>query len=126
MSSASDLASLFLRMRDTVEFSDVELENVAQIGAFGNTPLHVAVSWGDSAAVRLLLDNGADINARGEYNMTPLHFAVGRNHPEIVALLVTSGADLLCKDTDGRTPFDWAKTSNRVEIMRLLERGNTE
>ena len=49
----------------------------------GNTPLHVAMIGGDIEIIRVLLDNGADINAAGEMG-TPLQTA--RYHIDSPAL----------------------------------------
>ncbi|PGH35382.1 hypothetical protein GX50_01720 [[Emmonsia] crescens] len=54
--------------------------------------------------IRLLLENGADVNA-GCYqgDTSPLHFAV--NSPAIVQILLDYGADPAVKDEHGRTPL---------------------
>ena len=41
----------------------------------GNTPLHTAVMWERSAAVKILLELGADINAKGEGGETAIEMA---------------------------------------------------
>src|SRR4051812_12541330 len=41
----------------------------------GSTPLHQAVNLGDDAAVDLLLNAGAEVNARDQLAKTPLHIA---------------------------------------------------
>ena len=59
----------------------------------GGTGLHLAVAHLD--AVRLLLEHGADPNAReaGD-NATPLHFAGGAGGVEVVRALLDAGADV--------------------------------
>src|SRR5919106_3396365 len=53
--------------------------------AHGSTPLHAAAARGHHQVVRLLLQQGADPNARdaGD-NATPLHFAAGGGHVDVV------------------------------------------
>ena len=51
------------------------------------TPLMQAVYWGHRDVVIMLLENGADINARTKYGWTPLDFAKAKNNLEIVFLL---------------------------------------
>jgi ankyrin len=59
------------------------------------TPLHVA-SGAEHASVRMismLLDSGADIDARDHYDYTPLHKACGENgNTEVVQALLEAGA----------------------------------
>jgi hypothetical protein len=55
---------------------------------------------------RLLLDRGADINARDVRGWTPLHFAM---RVEVVRVLLERGANVNAEDKQGRTPFKLAK-----------------
>ena len=77
----------------------------------GDTPLHTAVSCEDPDAriVRLLLEHGADPNARDRNGRTPLHYAAIYGHYEIVKLLTDFGADPCARDSSGRTPADCAR-----------------
>ena len=43
--------------------------------AGGSTLLHHAAGFGTIAAMKLLLDNGADVNAKNRIGSTPLHWA---------------------------------------------------
>lgn len=45
------------------------------------------------AAVRYLLDAGADVNGRGQHGWTPLHTALYENHVELTEELLARGAD---------------------------------
>jgi ankyrin repeat protein len=62
-------------------------------GVFRRTPLHWAAIAGSLKAATLLLDHGADPNARDRDGRTPLHWAARNNRPEIVSLLIHRGAD---------------------------------
>ncbi len=89
-------------------------------GEGGRTPLMKAASTPPSqdpeirteqlAAVRLLLELGANIHARDEHKSTPLHYASIRCWPEMIALLLESGADPHARDDNNDTPADVAKT----------------
>lgn len=59
-------------------------------------------------AVRLLLDNGASVNAVNSRNMTAAHYAARAGNDEALKLLVERGAKLDVKDRIGRTPLDMA------------------
>jgi Ankyrin repeats (3 copies) len=69
----------------------------------GTTLLHVAAEFGDAEAARLLLDRGADVNARatvdstGVGGQTPIFHAVSQNQDwgfEVAQLLLERRADL--------------------------------
>ena len=68
----------------------------ARAGEGTRTALHQAVFGNSEAAVRLLLERGANPNIRCEGdNAYPLHFAVEKNRFPIVRLLVEHGADTI-------------------------------
>ncbi len=58
---------------------------------------------------RLLIDNGADINAKGRFGATPLHEAASRGHEETTRLLISRGANVNAKDSNRERPLDVAK-----------------
>jgi ankyrin repeat protein len=75
----------------------------------GDTPLHAAASRGHAAAVRLLLDRGAQVGQPGWNAITPLHWAIGlANDPATVAALLRRHPPLEAPDDEGRTPLQWA------------------
>jgi hypothetical protein len=83
--------------------------------------LLAAVRKGDIAAVRGLLDKGANVNAKSPYGATPLFFAADRGNTEIAKLLIERGADVTIKDTYyGASALTWAAEKERTEIIRLL------
>ncbi len=54
----------------------------------GWTPLHVACEKGHASVVRLLLERGADVNARDGKGRTALVLAGQQGHKDVVRLLV--------------------------------------
>lgn len=72
------------------------------------------------AIVKVLIEHGADINARDDTGFTPLHWAVGRNAPETARLLVESGADVNAKTNEGKTPrkiHHWLQRTGRAHFL---------
>jgi ankyrin repeat protein len=69
---------------------------------------------------RLLLDAGANINARDATGQTPLHEACNGDNVEGVRELLKRGADTAVEDHNGRTPLDVARLSGR-NILRSAE-----
>ena len=56
-------------------------------------------------AVRVLVEAGADVNARNEADFTALHAATFRGLNEVIEYLVEQGADIDARDFRGRTAF---------------------
>ena len=71
--------------------------------------------------MRLLINAGADVNARNEENETPLGFACAWEQWQAAKLLIDCGADVNAIE-DGRTTFlDWATTASHTEGVALLK-----
>jgi ankyrin repeat protein len=85
----------------------------------GSTPLHHAAAFGAVGTMALLLDAGADVNARNKRGSTPLHWAI---HDEAkVRLLLSRGAGVNGRQVEGRTPLYLAASlGNGNAILRLL------
>jgi ankyrin repeat protein len=60
-------------------------------------------------AVKLCLDQGADLNAANSMGLTPVFGAANRGSDDILQFLVSKGAHLDVKDKEGRTPMVWAE-----------------
>jgi truncated hemoglobin YjbI len=77
------------------------------------------------ATVKLLIDAGADVNARsGVGGQTPLHMAARRGNVRIARTLLDAGADLEAQDKQGETPLRRAVNCGHENVVRLLlERG---
>ncbi|KAI9855731.1 MAG: hypothetical protein M1824_005891 [Vezdaea acicularis] len=82
--------------------------------------LHVAASSGLRTVTQLLLDDGADVEAKNERGETALHWAAWDGHEAVVQLLVEKGADLDVKDEDGRTALHRAASRGHEAVEQLL------
>ena len=66
--------------------------------------------------VQLLLDRGADIDARDKNGWAPLHFAAAFSEvPTVVELLLDRGADATTRDSEGKVPFAYAVRNEHLK-----------
>lgn len=86
----------------------------------GWTPLLRAASKGNEAAVRLLLDCRANIEARNPHQATPLMCACENLHFAVVDLLLMSGADVHAFDEYGWHPIHRALVKSDPKINNTI------
>lgn len=87
--------------------------------AAGSTPLHHAAGFGTIDTMTLLLDKGADANAKNRRGSTPLFWAI---HDQAkVRLLVSRGAAVKVKQVEGRSPlYQAALLGDALPVIRYL------
>lgn len=78
------------------------------------------------ALVRLLLYEGADVNALDEKRRTPLHLAAGRGNELAARLIIRKGANIHIKDCRGDTPLSRAITPGKHTLPRPLRQRQEE
>jgi ankyrin repeat protein/mono/diheme cytochrome c family protein len=85
----------------------------------GSTLLHHAAGFGTLDIVQLLLDRGAEVNAKNRRASTPLHWGI---HDEAkVRVLLARGAAINAKQIEGRTPlYQAALFPSGTPVLRLL------
>ncbi len=89
-----------------------------------NDRLHAAAFDGSLSGVDAALQQGAGVNARGQFGDTALNVAAERGHKEIVQRLLDSGADIHNLGGADKTPIMNAAFAGNIGIVRLLlERG---
>jgi len=90
------------------------------------TLLGVAVRFGRTEMVKLLIDRGANVNApvharRKKRGKAPLHCAARLGHLAIAKLLIAHGADIDAKSSRGNTPLKYALKYQQKAMAHLLE-----
>lgn len=85
----------------------------------GDTALHLTAWQGHIDCSELLLEAGADVDARGDCDRTPLHYALEHENFEIVRLLVKAGANVRLADEWRRTPLEIA-AAHSDELLAIL------
>ena len=83
-------------------------------------PLHVAAQLESDAICQLILQRGADINARDFLEQTPLHKAAKGKRLSVARSLISAGADIEARDVEERTPLYSAVAGNSVPLAKLL------
>ncbi len=93
--------------------------------ATGHTPLYCLANeyrgTKGAAAVRALVNGGADVNADdGVKRCTPLHMAARRGSVEIAEALLDCGAEIDARDSLRDTPLRRSVNCDKVQVARLL------
>jgi ankyrin repeat protein len=88
--------------------------------------LHLMAKSNNVAAVKWLLDHGANPDARwGHWDavVTPLHLAALAGHPDVARLLLDAGADPTIHDTKHDSDaLGWAEFFRRSDIVEMINR----
>lgn len=76
------------------------------------------------AMVKILLENGADVNAHNNQGTTALTYAAVKGKAEVVEALLIAGANPNARDNDTETVLMWAAAVGHTSIIqRLLQAG---
>ena len=98
----------------------IDAKGVDAIVRDGWTALMHAARDGHTEVVKLLIDNGADLNHKNNGGVTALRTAAREGRTEVVKLLIDNGADQNIKDVDGWTALMYAAWNGSTEVVKLL------
>jgi ankyrin repeat protein len=83
-------------------------------------PLHAAAAGRHGDVAGLLIDAGAEVNAKQNHGWTPLHSAAANGDGELVDRLVAAGADPAATNDDGKTAAEIATDRGHELIAARL------
>jgi ankyrin repeat protein len=84
------------------------------------TVLHISIINRHNEIVKILLDQGADIESETTMRRRPLHLAVIVGEFDITDFLLSCGAEINSFDTDNNTALHHASRMGHKEIVELL------
>ena len=86
----------------------------------GDPAIHQAIAKEDDESLRILVESGADVDARDMFGDPALHAAIKEDDPEILRILVEAGADVDAKNSFGDPALHRAILKGDSEMVRIL------
>jgi len=110
---------IFRMLIDAQKKKDPDLNNVG-------IALHMAARFGALKNIQLLVENGANPNAKSLEGLTPLHEAAKEGRKPVVEYLISKKVEINPLDRDGYTPMDWSEAmgagSTFPEVAKVLKK----
>ena len=106
-------------MSTQIEFAKLLLNNgsLVETPGNGNQPIHEARNI---EALRLLIDHGANVNAKDLQSNSPIDSAMKRDAVDVLKLLIEKGANIDSIGEDGKSPLLSAIEGNCIEVAKFL------
>ncbi|MEH6471287.1 MAG: ankyrin repeat domain-containing protein [Halopseudomonas sp.] len=86
----------------------------------GGHPIHLAAQSNQTELISLLLDRGADLDARDYFKRTPLHWAAEANRTDTCQQLLNAGANPNASDRIGKTPLMLSIGHSTAGVIEIL------
>lgn len=103
-----------LGRKDCIETLLFHGADVNEVDSFGLTPLHHAANNGFDHIAKVLVESGAEVNARErDTNTTAACSAASKGDLCLLQVLVENGADVNLAERSGMTPLHWFLLYNR-------------
>ena len=119
--AVGETALMMAALKGRLDWAKKLLDRGAQVQKPGWSPVHYAASGPSSELLALLLDRGADVNARAPNGSTPLMMATSFGTEDSVKLLVQRGADKKLLNDRNLSAADLARNLDRRWLLRWLD-----
>lgn len=96
------------------------VELLLKYGADATATTHLSLDGENTDILGMLLDHGANIEAKDAAGKTVLHHAIGQPQGDLAQFLIDHGADIKAKDDTGNTVLHIAVENGRQELTHLL------
>ncbi|KAI4094173.1 MAG: hypothetical protein LQ344_002427 [Seirophora lacunosa] len=114
----------FFGLCDALRRVLAQTDDVNVLTFAGFSALHLAAHNDQTAAIKVLLEHGADIECKSKRGETPLLTAVLAERRAAYELLVDRGSNVLAMDLDQNMPFTSVKWGSPIPtLQQLLDRG---
>lgn len=114
-SNALDSIQVFVDKKDSTEATDFNCKNSS-----GDSPLSLALSLNHNDLVPLLINGGADVNARNGQDLTLLHQAILNHDSKTAKFLLDQGADMNALTGEQESPLQLAIHCHLPEVVDAL------
>ncbi|KAJ3447990.1 ankyrin repeat protein [Anaeramoeba flamelloides] len=88
----------------------------------GNSCLHIACKVGNKKIVKLLIEQGININEVNKKKESGLHIAIRENHWEIIEILLESNIDLTLVSKSGKLAIEIAISHQEKKIQEMVSK----
>lgn len=119
--AAGETPLMMAALKGRLDWARSLLERGAKVQKPGWSPVHYAATGPSTELLALMLDRGADINARAPDMSTPLMMAVRFGPEDSVKLLVKRGAEKSYINERNVTAADLARHADKRWLLPLLE-----
>jgi ankyrin repeat protein len=110
----ADIVSIMLHNNAPVD--------IRSTNTMANTPLHAALAGRRNDVSKMLIEAGADVNARQHGGWVPLHAAAANGDREMVDLLIARGADRAAINDAGVSAAAIARERGHAALADSLDR----
>ena len=108
-------------VRVVVRTNGIDLDEPDLQSSYSKTALQVAIQIGQWESAKILIQHGANVNARGGILGTALHVAITSGATELVEMLVANGADVNKPDEHIKaTALQWACRRDEEQMVRIM------